>query len=227
MELLLSARIFKTVISAQARLAASALVAAVALARLQVRMSLSTSETLTQGYVIDQQQIDQVPVGSSREQVLLALGTPSTTATFDNEVFYYISQTRVRRVAFLNPKLVDQRVLAVYFGDDGRVTSIANYGMQDGKVFDFISRTTPTGGKDHNFLEPAAGRRRQDPGRHPWRRQQPAGPARRATARRAAQQNCSKKKPAGSLRRAFFCAMSRSLRRRGRARRAAAAPRCW
>jgi hypothetical protein len=24
--------------------------------------------------------------------------------------------------------------------------------MQDGKVFDFISRTTPTGGKDQNFL---------------------------------------------------------------------------
>jgi outer membrane protein assembly factor BamE (lipoprotein component of BamABCDE complex) len=113
---------------------------------------LSTSETLTQGYVIDQQQIDQVPVGSSREQVLLALGSPSTSATFDNEVFYYISQTRVRRVAFLNPALVDQRVLAVYFGDDGRVSKIANYGMQDGKVFDFITRTTPTGGKDHNFL---------------------------------------------------------------------------
>ena len=77
---------------------------------------------------------------------------PSTTATFDNEVFYYISQTRVRRVAFDKPKLVDQRVLAVYFGEDGRVTQIANYGMQDGKVFDFISRTTPTGGKDQNFL---------------------------------------------------------------------------
>ena len=43
-------------------------------------------------------------------------------------------------------------MLAVYFGEDGRVTNIANYGMQDGKVFDFISRTTPTGGKDQNFL---------------------------------------------------------------------------
>ncbi len=51
---------------------------------------------LTQGCVIDQQQIDSVPVGSSREQVLLALGSPSTTATFDNEVFYYISQKRYR-----------------------------------------------------------------------------------------------------------------------------------
>lgn len=115
-------------------------------------LGLNPSETLSQGYVIDQQQIDLVPVGSSREQVILALGSPSTTATFDNEVFYYISQTRKRPVAFMNPRLVDQRVLAVYFGEDGRVGNIANYGLKDGKVFDFISRTTPTGGKDQNFI---------------------------------------------------------------------------
>ena len=114
--------------------------------------ALKPGETLTHGYVIDQGALDLVPVGSSREQVLLALGTPSTTATFDNEVFYYISQTRVRSVAFQNLRVKDQKVLAVYFGDDGRVTNIANYGLQDGKVFDFISRTTPTGGKDQNFI---------------------------------------------------------------------------
>jgi outer membrane protein assembly factor BamE (lipoprotein component of BamABCDE complex) len=150
MELLLSVQNFKANKTMRAGLAASAL-AVLALSGCKSDV-LSTSETLTQGYVIDQQQIDLVPVGSSREQVLLALGTPSTTATFDNEVFYYISQTRVRRVAFANPTLVDQRVLAVYFGEDSRVSQIANYGMQDGKIFDFVSRTTPTGGRDHNFL---------------------------------------------------------------------------
>jgi len=113
---------------------------------------LNPSQTLTQGYIADQETLDLVPVGSSREQVLLALGTPSTTATFDNEVFYYISQTRKRPVAFAKPKLVDQKVLAVYFGPDNRVTQIANYGLKDGKIFDFVSRTTPTGGKDQNFL---------------------------------------------------------------------------
>lgn len=114
--------------------------------------TLDARETFTQGYVVDPEALELVPVGSSREQVLLALGTPSTTATFDNEVFYYISQKRVRNAAFMKPKLVDQRVLAVYFGDDGRVTQIADYGTKDGRLFDFISRTTPTGGKDQNFL---------------------------------------------------------------------------
>jgi outer membrane protein assembly factor BamE (lipoprotein component of BamABCDE complex) len=114
--------------------------------------ALSTSQTINKGYIIDQDSLDLVPVGSSREQVLLTLGTPSTTATFDNEVFYYISQTRVRNAAFMQAKVVDQRVLAVYFGEDGRVSNIANYGLQDGRLFDFISRTTPTSGKDQNFL---------------------------------------------------------------------------
>ncbi len=115
-------------------------------------LKLSASETIHQGYVIDEQQLELVPVGSSREQVVLALGSPSTTATFDTEVYYYISQTRKRPVKFMNARLVDQRVLAVYFGEDGRVSNIANYGKKDGKIFDFISRTTPTGGKDQNFL---------------------------------------------------------------------------
>ncbi len=111
-----------------------------------------TAQVYNQGYIVDEQTLAQVPVGSSREQVLLALGTPSTTATFDNEVFYYISQKRVRPVAFMNPRLVDQRVLAVYFSSNNTVERIANYGLENGRVFDFISRTTPTGGRDQSFL---------------------------------------------------------------------------
>lgn len=113
---------------------------------------LSPSETYKQGFVIDEQTLQLVPPGSSREQVLLTLGTPTTKEVFDNEVFYYISQTRRRGAAFLKPKLIDQRVLAVYFDGEDTVQHIANYGMQDGRVFDFISRTTPTGGSDQTFL---------------------------------------------------------------------------
>ena len=156
MELLLGSPKFKTGSLSNPAIAVSLAAAVAALAGCNSpttqSLGLNPSETLTQGYVIDQQQIDLVPVGSSREQVILALGSPSTKATFDNEVFYYISQTRKRSMAFQNPHLVDQRVLAVYFGEDGRVTNIANYGKKDGKVFDFISRTTPTGGKDQNFI---------------------------------------------------------------------------
>ena len=96
--------------------------------------------------------LEQIPVGSSQEQVLIALGTPSTTAQYDADVFYYISQTKKQTVKFMLPEVVDQRVLAVYFDKKGNVARLADYGLQDGQVFDFISRTTPTGGRDYGFL---------------------------------------------------------------------------
>ena len=156
MELLLGSPKFKTGSLSNPAIAVSLAAAVAALAGCNSpttqSLGLNPSETLTQGYVIDQQQIDLVPVGSSREQVILALGSPSTTATFDNEVFYYISQERSRPVAFMKPKLVQQSILAVYFNEEGNVDRLANYTMKDGIVFDMVSRTTPTGGKEMTFL---------------------------------------------------------------------------
>jgi outer membrane protein assembly factor BamE (lipoprotein component of BamABCDE complex) len=57
-----------------------------------------------------------------------------------------------RPLAFMNASMTDQHVLAIYFDKGGKVSRIANYGMKDGKVFDFISRTTPTGGQEPDFL---------------------------------------------------------------------------
>ncbi|MDS7596735.1 outer membrane protein assembly factor BamE [Agrobacterium tumefaciens] len=113
----------------------------------------STTDVFHNGYVMDEQSLPLIPEGSSREQVLLTMGTPSTTATFGNEVFYYISQKRVRKAAFMKPQLVEQNILAIYFNKDGVIERKANYTLQDGKVFDTISRTTPTGGKDLTFLQ--------------------------------------------------------------------------
>jgi len=109
-------------------------------------------EKFQRGYVPSENALQQVTVGAPKEQVLIALGTPSTTADLGGEVFYYISQTTSRPIRFMNSSVVDQRVLAVYFNESKEVTQIANYGLQDGEIFDFVSRTTPTTGKDFSFL---------------------------------------------------------------------------
>jgi outer membrane protein assembly factor BamE (lipoprotein component of BamABCDE complex) len=109
------------------------------------------TQTYQRGYIIPQGALDQIPVGASQEQVLIVLGTPSTVATVSGEVFYYISQ-KTAQTSFLPQKVVDQRVVAVYFDKNRRVERLANYGMQEGKVFDFISRKTPAGGQELSYL---------------------------------------------------------------------------
>src|SRR5438445_9492557 len=93
------------------------------------------SETYQKGYIIPDGALEQIPIGSTQEQVLIVLGTPSTVATLSGEAFYYISQRAEKMVGFMPQKVVDQRVIAVYFDRNRRVERLADYRLQDGKVF--------------------------------------------------------------------------------------------
>ena len=105
------------------------------------------------GYQVDEQSLDKVKVGiTKKEEALALLGTPSTTSTIGGDAWYYIGQKMERSLAFMPAKMTDQSVLAIYFDKEGKVSRIANYGMKDGKVFDFVSRTTPTGGAEPDFI---------------------------------------------------------------------------
>ena len=109
-------------------------------------------EEFQHGYIVDERAVAQVRPGMSADQVLQTLGTPSTVSTVGNKSWYYISQNTRRRVAFLNESPSDQRVTAVYFNAGMKVERVALYGVQEGKVFDFVSRTTPAGGGEQAFL---------------------------------------------------------------------------
>jgi outer membrane protein assembly factor BamE (lipoprotein component of BamABCDE complex) len=112
----------------------------------------SFNQIYQRGYVVPEGALEQIPLGASQEQVLIVLGTPSTVATVSGEAFYYISQRTEQNLAFMPQHVTNQRVVAVYFDRERRVERLANYGLKDGKVFDFISRTTPTGGKELSYL---------------------------------------------------------------------------
>ena len=111
-------------------------------------------EQFQKGYILPPGALEQIPIGASQDQVLIVMGTPSTVATLNGEVFYYISQRSERPIAFMSDRIVDQRVIAIYFDKNRQVRRLANYGMKDGMIFDFISRTTPTSGQEINYVAP-------------------------------------------------------------------------
>src|SRR4051794_20279308 len=123
-------------------------------ALLCVVLAACTGEQFQKGYILPPGALEQIPIGASQDQVLIVMGTPSTVATLNGEVFYYISQRAERKVQFMNQQVIDQRVIAIYFDKNRQVTRLANYGLQDGKIFDFISRTTPTSGQEMSYLTP-------------------------------------------------------------------------
>lgn len=113
------------------------------------------SETLTKhGHQFHDTDLQAVQPGMSEEQVKATLGTPATTAVVGSgNAYYYISST-MGQSSFFKPTEKDRQVVAVYFNDGGSVDNVANYGLKDGKVFDFISRKTPApGAKDEGLVK--------------------------------------------------------------------------
>jgi len=105
------------------------------------------------GYQLDARAAEQVKPGDSAEHILVLLGTPTTTSTVGGDAWYYMTQVTDRGLQFMPPNVTDQHIFAVYFTKDKKVSRVANYGMEDGKVIDFVTRTTPTAGAESTFLK--------------------------------------------------------------------------
>src|SRR3546814_15351443 len=73
------------------------------------------------------------PGVSTRDDVAVILGTPTTVSTFEDNIWYYIGQ-RTEKSAFWNPAIVDRRVLEVTFDDQGVVRTIQELGMEEGQI---------------------------------------------------------------------------------------------
>lgn len=108
------------------------------------------------GHVFTDADLQQIQTGMGKNQVRMTLGTPDTTGTVGGDVYYYISSTaRTRPMG--KPQIIDRKVVAIYFNEQDSVTQVANYGLKDGVVFDFIKGSTPSSGKKLSAVEQLLG----------------------------------------------------------------------
>jgi outer membrane protein assembly factor BamE (lipoprotein component of BamABCDE complex) len=107
----------------------------------------------TRGYMPDEDVVAQVKPGTTtKDKVYDLFGSPSSMGTFDQNVWYYIEK-KTEQTAFYEPKVLDQRVLAVEFDRVGTVTAVKRWGVKDGKLVEPVARITETRGKELGFIE--------------------------------------------------------------------------
>jgi outer membrane protein assembly factor BamE (lipoprotein component of BamABCDE complex) len=92
----------------------------------------------------------------SREDVVRLIGSPSTIATFNPNVWYYVAQKQ-EQFAFFKAHIVDQKVLQLTFNDEGRLQTIKSYDLANAQDVRMVSRITPTAGKELTVLEQIMG----------------------------------------------------------------------
>ena len=65
--------------------------AAAAIALVCAVLGGCTGEQFQKGYILPPGALEQIPIGASQDQVLIVMGTPSTVATLNGEVFRRIA----------------------------------------------------------------------------------------------------------------------------------------
>ena len=96
------------------------------------------------------------PGKTTKTEVTKILGSPSSIGVFDPDDWYYISK-RTRRVAFFDPKVLDQEVYVVTFDQQGVVKAVEHKGMKDAENISPASGETPAPGRHLTFLEQLIG----------------------------------------------------------------------
>lgn len=109
------------------------------------------------GYAPPEERVAQVVAGvDTRGSVRRKLGRPVATGAFSEDGWYYVSTT-VERRAFYAPEITERRIVAVSFDGRDRVVAVDRFGLEDGKVVDLETRTTPTFGRQLTILQQVLG----------------------------------------------------------------------
>ena len=96
------------------------------------------------------------PGEQTRQDVQGILGTPATTAIFDDENWYYISAHTTQYAFYPNHEL-DRTVYVVSFDQRGILSGVRKLNLEDGQNVTPEERSTPTKGREVGILEQLLG----------------------------------------------------------------------
>ena len=92
------------------------------------------------------------PGKQDKNQVANILGSPTIIATFDQNVWYYITQTTENK-SFFKPELIDQQILALTFDESGLLALLETKSILDAKRIEPHSGKTPTVGRKLSIFQ--------------------------------------------------------------------------
>lgn len=109
------------------------------------------------GYVPREDELALIEVGTdTRETVAEKVGRPSAAGLLNDVGWYYV-QSRFELRGGREPKEIDRQVVAITFTEDGRVTDVGRYGLEDGRVVVLSRRITESNIRGIGFIRQLLG----------------------------------------------------------------------
>ncbi|MEM7056715.1 MAG: outer membrane protein assembly factor BamE [Pseudomonadota bacterium] len=115
------------------------------------------AEIRNHGFAPVDEDLARVTVGvDTRGSVRRKIGRPGASGIFNEQGWYYVS-SKVEHYLYYDPEVIDRKVVAVLFDENDVVASVNTYGIEDGRIIDLETNTTPTYGRELTILEQAFG----------------------------------------------------------------------
>lgn len=122
------------------------------LSALIVSLAACTPTQATRGNYVEADELAQIQVGTSnKDSVRNILGTPTTTAPLDDNVWYYIGQ-KTERYGWQSEDVKERRTLTLKFNEEGVLESLTPEDNQGQKV-GMVKEITPTSGTEMTVLQ--------------------------------------------------------------------------
>ncbi len=127
------------------------------LAGLLAGCSVVSSSYQVRGNRVDPEVLKElVPGTSSRTDVTSLLGSPTAKAVFDDNTWFYITETTHSRVG-RTPGVTGQQVVTMDFDAKGTLKTVRTLDQDAGAPVEVVSRTTPSPGSEATFLQQLLG----------------------------------------------------------------------
>jgi outer membrane protein assembly factor BamE (lipoprotein component of BamABCDE complex) len=112
-----------------------------------------SSPQQVRGHFVQAEDLTQITPGvSTRDDVQAALGSPTSTSTFDDSEWYYIGALTRLRPAQVQA-VDDQQVVVIRFDRAGTVRDVRRIGQEDGRQIRVVDRITPSPGNERSLMQ--------------------------------------------------------------------------
>ena len=107
----------------------------------------------THGYAPTPDQVATIKPGlDTAETVTRKIGRPLTGGVVRDDTWYYVG-SRFETIAYNAPVIAERRVVAVRYDSEGLVLGVDQYGLEEGRVINLVTRTTPTFGRELTVVQ--------------------------------------------------------------------------
>lgn len=116
-----------------------------------------TPTKAVRGNYITEDKIADLNVGThTKSDVQKILGSPTTIAPFNENTWYYIGQ-KTEKQGFVDPKVIEKRVMMVVFNDDGVLQTAEEIQDDSTENLPIVKRKTPTSGNEVTVMQQLLG----------------------------------------------------------------------